>query len=120
MFRVVFHKYWVCQHNHRNKVKPKSTLIKNIEDLTPRNTLCEAKLDILIKKNNRNTRKNDMYLKMTLPLCAKVSIIGKHNHTINTSGSLKFLRVNPEVEFKNVHFYHHPVLLISYYFIFAD
>lgn len=114
MIRVVFHKYWVFQHNHRNKIKPKSTLIKNIEDLTPRNTLCEAKLDILIKKNNRNTTKNDIYLKMTPPLCAQVSLIGKHNHIINTSGSLKFFKVNSEVGFKNIlHFYHCSILLIS-------
>lgn len=96
-------------------------LTKNIEDLTPRNTLCEAKLHILTKKSNRNTRKDDIYLKMTPPLCAKVSLNGKHNHTINTSGSLKFLRVNSEVDFKNIlHFYYCSILFILFYFIFAD
>lgn len=58
--------------------------------------MCEAKIDILIKKNNRNTRKNDDFLKHNPPLCGKITLSNEHNHTINTSGSLKYLRINPE------------------------
>lgn len=88
----MYHKYWLCQHSQRNKVTK-----ANEEELTPRNTLCEAKIDILIKKNNRNTRRNDEFLKNNPPLCGKITINNTHNHTINTSGSLKYLRINPEV-----------------------
>lgn len=38
-FRVVFHKYWACQHSKVNKAK---------DSQTARNTLCDAKIDILI------------------------------------------------------------------------
>lgn len=78
LYRVVYHKYWLCQHSQRNKVNH-----PNVEELTPRNTQCEAKINILIKKNP--------------PLCGIITIMNKHNHTINTSGSLKYLRINSEV-----------------------
>lgn len=75
---------------------------------TTRNTLCDAKIDILIKKNNRNTRKNDTFLQRDPPLCAKISLYQNHNHSLNTSGSIKFLRVTHEViniylNFKYIH-----------------
>ncbi|XP_050537113.1 uncharacterized protein LOC126903141 [Daktulosphaira vitifoliae] len=98
--RVVYHKYWLCQHSQRNKVYK-----KNLDELTPRNTLCEAKIDILIKKNNRNTRKNDDYLKQNPPLCGQITLSNEHNHTINTSGSLKYLRINPETEQIFMHYF---------------
>lgn len=88
----MYHKYWLCQHSQRNKVYQ-----PNVKELTPRNTLCESKIDILIKKNNRNTRKNDLFLKKNPPLCGKITLMIKHNHTINTSGSLKYLRIHSEV-----------------------
>lgn len=88
----MYHKYWLCQHSQRNKVNH-----PNVEELTPRNTQCEAKINILIKKNNRSTRKNDIFLKKNPPLRGKITIMNKHNHTINTSGSLKYLRIHSEV-----------------------
>jgi len=41
--------------------------------------------------------KNDIFIKMNPPLCGKITIMNKHNHTINTSGSLKYLRINSDV-----------------------
>lgn len=81
----MFHKYWVCQHSKVNKVKFNET---------KRNTFCDAKIDILIKKNNRNTRKNDSFLLRDPPLCAKISMNEIHNHSVNTGGSLTFFTDN--------------------------
>lgn len=60
--------------------------------------MCEAKIEILIKnKITENTRKNGIFLKNNPPLCGKITLINIHNHTIKTSGSLKYLRINLEV-----------------------
>lgn len=87
-FRVIFHKYWVCQHASKNKTKLKEST---------RDTLCKASLDILLKKNNKNTRKNDFYLKKDPPLCDVVQLNLSHNHPINSCDALKNLRVSEEV-----------------------
>lgn len=92
--RIVFHKYWACEHSERNKKK---------SEPTPKNTNCEARIDILIKKNNRNTRKNDEYLRMTPPLNAKVVIKGVHNHSIHI-GKTKVVRIHPDVRCLQLYF----------------
>lgn len=64
---------------------------------TSRNTSCQATLNVLLKKNNRNTRKNDNYLKREPPLCALINLKLNHNHPINSCGALKHLRVSDAV-----------------------
>jgi len=54
-------------------------------------------LDILLKKNNKNTKKNDEYLRREQPLCAVINLKLNHNHPINSCGALKLLRVPNEV-----------------------
>lgn len=85
----MLHKQWVCQHSRRNKVLQ-----------SERACDCAAAIDILIKKNNRNTQRNDEYLKRSPPLCATVTANFNHNHTINSIGSLKYLRLSAEVKTK--------------------
>jgi len=92
-FRVIFHKYWVCQHASKNKTKLKEST---------RDTVCKASLDILLKKNNKNTRKNDSYLKKDHPLCAVVQLNLSHNHPINSCDALRNLRVSEEVSMHHV------------------
>lgn len=107
----MYRKHWLCQHSQQNK----SYKANNKEELTPRNTLCEAKIDILTKKNNRNTRKNDEFLKSNPPLCGKITLSNTTiNHTINTSGSLKYLRINPEVSIQFIQNYKLLNIIICY------
>jgi hypothetical protein len=83
------HKKWVCQHAAKNKTSE-----------SDRNTQCKATIDVLIKKNNRFTRRNDEHLKASPPLCATLTLNANHNHAIATVGSLKFLRISAETELK--------------------
>lgn len=80
----------MCQHASKNKTN------KN-EVISKRNTVCQASLNILLKKNNKDTRKNDSFLKKDPPLCALVQLKLNHNHPINSCGALKHLRVSDEV-----------------------
>ncbi|KAL5238868.1 hypothetical protein ACI65C_006278, partial [Semiaphis heraclei] len=80
--------YWVCHHAAKNKTT------KSKRDVT-----CQASLDILLKKNNKNTKKkNDEYLKREPPLCAIIKLKLNHNHPINSCGALKLLRVPIETQ----------------------
>lgn len=54
-------------------------------------------MDILLKKNNKNTRKNDDYLKYSPPLNASIKIVWTHNHAIDSCDAFKFLRTKSEV-----------------------
>ncbi|KAH9367268.1 hypothetical protein HPB48_013609 [Haemaphysalis longicornis] len=84
--RMVFHKVWRCQHHHRNKLD------------TKRNTHCPAKIDIKIKKVNRNTKKNDRFLCGTDPLPAVIKLTSLHNHTTESADALKLLRPSEETK----------------------
>lgn len=53
-------------------------------------------MDIKIKLNTVNTRRNDKYLARSPPLCAMVRLKNDHNHNINTSTALRLLRVPKE------------------------
>lgn len=70
----------------------------NKKDGTKRNKSCPVQLDILIKKVNRDTIKNDKkYLGRETPLAAVITIKGSHNHPVNDEcfETLGFLRVSP-------------------------
>lgn len=77
---MVFHKVWVCQHHQRNKRSSK------------RSTQCQAKLDIKIKKLNRDTKKNNPFLRREVPLQAIIKIGPQHNHSTESADALRMLR----------------------------
>lgn len=66
--RLLFRKNYKCQHNCKNK-SDKSA--KNRQ----RNLKCKAFVNVLIKKVNKDTIKNDPFLKENLNVVIKVSII---------------------------------------------
>lgn len=82
MCRVIFHKYFICHHTSKKK---------STNQITERNTGCLSSIDILLKKNNKNTRKNDDYLKYSPPLNASIKIV------VDSCDALKFLRTKSEV-----------------------
>lgn len=84
---MVFHKAWLCHHSQKHK---------SVHQKTERNTGCSAAMDIKIKLNTVNTRRNDKYLARSPPLCAIVRLKNEHNHNINTSTALRLLRVPKE------------------------
>lgn len=86
--RVIFHKYFICHHTSKKK---------STNQITERNTGCLSSIDILLKKNNKNTRKNDAYLKYLLPLNACIKIVWTHNHAVDSCDALKFLKTKNEV-----------------------
>lgn len=90
-YRVLFHIYFICHHSLKNKRYNKENTI------TERNTNCKATIDILLKKNDKNTRKNDPYLKLSPPLNAVIKIVWNHNHPIISCDAMKYLRTNSEV-----------------------
>ncbi|KAJ8913145.1 hypothetical protein NQ315_006063, partial [Exocentrus adspersus] len=88
--RMVFHKAWLCHHSCKHK---------SIHQKTERNAGCSAAMDIKIKLNTVNTRRNDAYLARSPPLCAIVRLKNEHNHNVNTSAVLRLLRVSKETIF---------------------
>lgn len=68
--------------------------------MSKRNKCCPVKLDIKIKKVNRDTIKNDKeYLRRETPLPAIITIKGSHNHPTSESfESLGFLRISSETK----------------------
>lgn len=55
-----------------------------------------SSIDIKIKKCNKATRKNDLFLKEDPPLAGVVKMNIIHNHAVDTCGSLKLLRMDDE------------------------
>ncbi|KAK3907383.1 PTS system glucose-specific EIICBA component, partial [Frankliniella fusca] len=88
--KLVFHKYWMCQLSKHNKIQG-----------SKRNKGCPARLDIKIKKVNKDTVKNDkIYLKRDVPLPAVITVT-QHNHkTKDCFEALKYLRVTEETKDK--------------------
>jgi len=85
--RYLFHKKWACQLSSCNKKK---------EHETKRNLKCPGMVDILVKKLTPDTKKNDPFLKRDVPLQGLIKI-QDHNHPINNSEALGYLRILPEV-----------------------
>ncbi|KAK3916595.1 Photosystem II reaction center Psb28 protein [Frankliniella fusca] len=88
--KLVFHKYWVCQLSKLNKSKN-----------SKRDKGCKSRLDIKIKKINKDTVKNDKFiLKRETPLPAVITIT-QHNHkTKGCFETLKYLRVTKDTKEK--------------------
>lgn len=86
MHRSVFHKTWMCHLSNRNKSKD-----------SQRSTDCKAKIDIKVKKLNRNTTRKDKYLRRDPPLSAVMHLELKHNHHIQCDSVLKYLRISQNV-----------------------
>lgn len=84
--RSVFHKMWMCHLSNRNKSKE-----------SQRSTDCKAKIDIKVKKLNRNTKRKDKYLRRDPPLSAVMHLVLKHNHHVQCNSVLKYLRISQEV-----------------------
>lgn len=84
--RMVFHKTWACQHSEINKTAAK------------RNQVCQAKVDIKIKKVNKDTRKKDPFLCRPVPLPAIVKLTVPHSHATKSAEALRMLRASPETK----------------------
>ncbi|XP_049522287.1 uncharacterized protein LOC119449196 [Dermacentor silvarum] len=82
--KMVYHKVWYCQHSKRNKTA------------AGRNTDCQARVDIKIKKVNKGTKRNDEFLRKAVPLPAVVKLNEKHNHSTESADALRLLRASPE------------------------
>ncbi|XP_065292052.1 uncharacterized protein [Dermacentor albipictus] len=82
--KMVYHKVWHCQHSKRNKTA------------AGRNTDCQARVDIKIKKVNKDTKKNDEFLRKAVPLPAVVKLRERHNHSTESADALRLLRASPE------------------------
>ncbi|KAF4530278.1 hypothetical protein B566_EDAN017416, partial [Ephemera danica] len=85
--RFLLHKKWACQHSTKNKLS-----------VSRRNVHCKATLDVHIKKVNKGTRKNDIYLKRDVPLCCVIEVSNQHTHNTNVADSMKYLRMSPETK----------------------
>jgi len=85
---MVLHKSWLCHHSFKNKI--------HFTEPT-KGTGCKASVDIKVKKVNRNTKKNDHYLKLSPPLAAVIKIDLQHNHTTDSADALRCLKLNDEV-----------------------
>ncbi|XP_018324269.1 uncharacterized protein LOC108736369 isoform X2 [Agrilus planipennis] len=93
--RLVFHKHFVCQHSVRNKTGQDSK----------RNSGCISSIDIKIKKCNKATRKNDVFLKGDSPFPGIVKMNITHNHAVDTCESLKFLRMDDEIKKQYIRYF---------------
>lgn len=88
--RMVYHKRWVCHLSHRNKSRPTSL----------EKPACPAQLSIKIKKVNRNTKRNDTFLRLDPPLPAVIRLISQHNHRIECADAPMSTRPTPETRLK--------------------
>ncbi|KAM7281213.1 uncharacterized protein ISCGN_005764, partial [Ixodes scapularis] len=77
---MVFHQKWRCQHSSVNKTAGHHA------------TNCPAFVDIKIKKINKNTKKNDAFLKKAVPLAAVIKLREDHNHNLHCADGLRLLK----------------------------
>ncbi|KAF4520715.1 hypothetical protein B566_EDAN004834 [Ephemera danica] len=85
--RLLYRKYWICQHNQKNKVAN-----------SKRCTKCPLSLNIKIKKINRHTKRNDKFLCLDPPLPCIVTITGKHNHSTESADAMRCLRSGDDLQ----------------------
>lgn len=86
----MYHRYFTCQLSSKNKTGVKSK----------RNKCCPATLDILVKKVNRNTKRNDpFFLTQDPPLNVVITLRKRHNHpNKDNHEALGYLRVSEETK----------------------
>lgn len=78
-----------CQFSHKNKSAG-----------SRRCTSCTATINIKVKKVNKDTKKNDPYLKRSPPLQAVITMKTNHNHYMHSFDAMKFLRATKETRAK--------------------
>ncbi|KAG0413810.1 hypothetical protein HPB47_009022 [Ixodes persulcatus] len=77
---MVFHQKWRCQHSSVGKTAGRHA------------TNCPSFVDIKIKKINKNTKKNDAFLKKAVPLAAVIKLREDHNHNPGCADELRLLK----------------------------
>ncbi|KAM7307918.1 uncharacterized protein ISCGN_011554 [Ixodes scapularis] len=78
--RMVFHQKWRCQQSSVGKTAGRHA------------TNCPAFVDIKIKKINKNTKKNDAFLKKAVPLAAVIKLREDHSHNPGCADELRLLK----------------------------
>lgn len=85
--RLAFKKIYVCQHNYHNKRRSEKS-IRNME--------CQANIEFKVKIINKNTIKNDDFLKQGLN--AIITISFTHTHLVEIAEAFRFLKCDQDVE----------------------
>ncbi len=88
--RFSFLKKYECHHSSRNKTSEYTTH----SELKRKNTNCDSKLKITIKKDTADTRKRDPFVKAGL--LGLLEISWSHNHSIDSAHAMSFLAPSEE------------------------
>lgn len=86
--RLLFRKIYTCQHSSFNKKSAKNKL--------PRGQNCIAKIDVTIKKVNKDTIRNDKLLIDGFNVL--VTIVFDHSHRVYVGEALNLLKCSQETE----------------------
>jgi hypothetical protein len=86
--RLLYRKLYICHRSSFNKKKLTTSDTLNQE--------CRAKIDFKMKFINRNTMKNDPYLKEGLNLTITIEFL--HTHKIRTAEALNLLKSTPDTD----------------------
>ncbi|KAL3193849.1 hypothetical protein MRX96_000137 [Rhipicephalus microplus] len=84
--RMVFHKVWRCKETKREKSCGEAA------------AHCPAKIDLKIKKVNRNTKRNDAFLRGEKPLPAVIKLFHHKNHSHSTAATDALSRLTPTMQ----------------------
>ncbi|KAH7985088.1 hypothetical protein HPB51_026881 [Rhipicephalus microplus] len=84
--RMVFHKVWRCKEAKREKSCGEAA------------AHCPAKIDLKIKKVNRNTKRNDAFLRGEKPLPAVIKLFHHKNHSHSTAAADALSRLTPTMQ----------------------
>ncbi|KAL1436293.1 hypothetical protein MTO96_049806 [Rhipicephalus appendiculatus] len=85
---MVFHKIWRCKESKRERSSGKPA------------AHCPAKIDLKIKKVNRNTKRNDAFLRGERPLPAVIKLLHHNNHNHSTAAADALSRLTPTLQTK--------------------
>ncbi|XP_075731962.1 uncharacterized protein LOC119187259 [Rhipicephalus microplus] len=84
--RMVFHKVWRCKEAKREKSCGEAA------------AHCPVKIDLKIKKVNRNTKCNDAFLREEKPLPAVIKLFHHKNHSHSTAAADALSRLTPTMQ----------------------
>ena len=79
-------KYWLCQHSSFKKAPT-----------SKKDAGCKTFIDVRFKKINKDTIRNDIFLKPPEPLSCIIKINLVHTHSTENADVLRRLSVTPEV-----------------------
>lgn len=88
--RLIYRKVYTCQHSSFNK--------KNSDKLqrkSKRNLNCTANIDITIRKINKNTCRNSVFLRQGYNII--INIYHKHSHLVQIADSFSLLKCEPKL-----------------------